>query len=364
MRIVEAYIARQITRTSCLVLAIIAAALVLERTLRLLRDVDPAALPVKLAAAILLWKIPEILGIAVPFAFFAGVLLTFQQFIRDRELDALHAAGIGPVHFISPLAWLSAGVAALLLAVYWFIQPTGRYEVRTLMDAAVRAAMAAPLHTGAFIAFDGKVLHIQPRAGKAGLFLYETDDRGGRYVTTAVADRLMLTVDDRILFMTAHDGRRVSIPLGDGRSTLLTAKSMRLSVHAAPGGAGAGRSGNASELTYPELLGSEARPAVMAQIHVKMARVLAVFLLPMAAVPLALMFAIQRQWIAIALGAAFVLALDQALIFAEVSTQRGLASPWLAVWGPFLAFLAIGVLLATATGLHLRRPGRSPAGSP
>ncbi len=362
MRIVEAYIARQIIRTSCLVLAIIAAALVLERTLRLLRDVDPAALPVKIAAAILLCKIPEILGIAVPFAFFAGILLTFQRLIRDRELDVLQAAGAGPASFIRPLAGLSAGVAALLLAVFWFLQPIGRYEVRTLMDAAVRAAMAAPLRTGAFLGFDGKVLHIQPHAGKASLFLYDADDQGRRFVTTAIADRLVLTVDDRILFMAAHDGRRVSIPHGDGRSTLLTVKSMRLAVHVATGGATEGRGGDASELTYPELLHSDPEPAVMAQIHVKLARVFAVLLLPLAAVSLALIFPVRRQWIAIAMGTAFVLALDQALIFAEVSTQRGMVSPWFAIWGAFLVFLAIAALLASSARLRLWHARPSPVG--
>ena len=82
------------------------------------------------------------------------------------------------------------------------------------------------------------------------------------------------------------------------------------------------------------------------------ARFIAFFL---AAVPLALVFPMKRQWVAVAAGAAFVLAMDQALIFAEVSTQRGLSSAWLAVWGAFAAFSLIAAGLAAATGVRFSR---------
>lgn len=355
MRTIEGYIARQIARTSGLVLLIIGAALVLERTLRLLRDVDPAALPIRLAATILVCKIPEILGIAVPFAYFAGILLTLQRLVRDRELDAFQAAGAGPAVFLPPIARLTAGVATLLLIVFWFLQPLGRYEVRMLMNEAARAAMSAPLRTGAFLQLDGKVLHIQPYAGTAGLFLYDADEQGRAFVTTAVADGLMLSENGQVLFMMAHDGRRVSVPLKDGKSTLLTVKSLRLVVHAAPGHAAAARGQDASELTMPELLRADPRPAVDAQIHSKLARILAVLLLPLAAVPLALAFPMARQWIGIATGAAVVLALDQALIFAEISASRGIEPAGLAVWGAFSTFLLLTGLLAVFQGFRLSR---------
>ena len=349
MRTIEGYIARQIAQKSGLVLLVIVAALVLERTLRLMRDVDPGALHLDLATSILFCKLAEILGIAVPPAFFAGILLSLQRLTRDREMDVLQAAGAGPALFLRPIAGLTAAVAALLLVVFWFLQPLGHFEVRMLMNEAARAALSAPLRTGAFTEVDGKVLHIQPRADEADLFLYDVDAQGRAFVTTAVADGLMLSRSGSTLFMAAHDGQRVSIPPDQGKSTLLTVKSLRLVVHVARGPAAA-RGKYASELTFPELLDAPPRPPVDAQVHTRLARVLAVLLLPLAAFPLALVFPAARQWIAIAGGAAFVLALDMALIFAEFSAARGLAPAWMLVWGAFGGFLMVAGLLMAFRG--------------
>lgn len=355
MLTLERYIARQIVRTSGLVLLIIEAALVLERTLRLLRDVDPAALPLPLAAAILFCKIPEILGIAVPPAFFAGILLSFQRLIRDREMDVIQAAGVGPPLFLRPIVTLTAGVAVLLMAVLWFLQPLGRYEVRMLMNDAAKSALSAPMRIGAFLEFDGKVLHIQPRSGEASLFLYDADAQGRTFVTTAVADGLMLSHDGQSLFMEAHDGRRVSVPHDVGRSTLLTVERLRLVVHSAHGQAAAHEK-YSGELNFPQLLDANTRPPVDAQFHTKLVRVLAVLLLPLAAVPLALAFPMARQWMAVAAGAALVLALDQALIFAEITAARGFVPAWLAIWGTLGAFLALAGVLAMSQGQRLSPP--------
>jgi lipopolysaccharide export system permease protein len=363
MRIVEGYIARQIARTSGIVLLIMTVAFVLERSLRLMHEVDPSALPPALAAGLLAARVPEILGIALPWSFFAGMLLTFQRLVRDSELDAAYAAGLGPRDIARPLLLATVIAAVLLALVYWFLLPHGHYQVRQLTQRAAQAAIGAPLKPGSFVQLADGVLYIEPRTsgGLANIFVYQPGVNGDRYVTTAVVEDFELSKQKGTLFFAARDGRRVTIP-GEGRSSgLLTFKHVRQLVYAVSPAAMAPRGRDTGELTLPELL---APPEALAreqpdhlgsQLHIKFARVLAVFLLPLMAVPLALGFPASRQWIAMVLGGLLMLGLDQALIYGEALASRGAISPWAGIWGSMAVFAAIAALLSSLQGLRFSR---------
>ncbi|MGE0666216.1 MAG: LptF/LptG family permease [Sphingomonadales bacterium] len=364
MRIVEVYIARQIMRITSMVLLIVTAGFVLERSLRLMQTVDPSALSPGLVGGILAARLPEIVGIVLPWAFFAGVLLTFQRMIRDSEIDAAYASGAGPREIVRPLLLAATIVAALLALVFWFLLPHGHYHVRQLTRQAAQAAIGAPLKPGTFTQLDDGVLYIQPRTsgGLAGIFVYQPGTHGDRYVTTAVVEDFELSAETGTLFLSARDGRRTTIPAERRRPALLTFEQVRQPVYAAPPGSMAGRGKDARELTLPELLAPPAAlvareaPRVRSQLHIRIARVLTAFLLPLLALPLALAFPAARQWIGLALGGVLVLALDQALIFGEALASRGEASPWTGIWG------SIGVFLAVAAALSLRRGFRFSRG--
>jgi lipopolysaccharide export system permease protein len=365
MRIVEGYIARQMARTSGIVLLIMTVAFMLERTLRLIHEVDPSALPLHLAAGLLIARLPEILGIALPWAFFAGILLTFQRLMRDSELDAVFAAGLGPRGLARPLLLTTGCVAVLLAVILWFLLPYGEYQVRQLNQQAVRAAIGAPLKPGSFIQLDDGVLYIQRRisAGLATIFLYQTGVKGDRYVTTAIVEEFELSKEKGTLFFAARDGRRVTIP-GEGRSSgLLTFDYIRQLVYAVPPASVVPRGKTPKELTLPELIAAPrafvgSQPDQLnSQLHIKFARVLAAFLLPLMAVPLAMGFAVSRQWIALALGGLLMLGLDQALIYGEALASRGAASSWAGIWGSMAFFAAIAASLWTLETLRFSRGG-------
>lgn len=363
MRIVEGYIARQIARTSGIVLLIMTAAFLLERSLRLMHEIDPSAVPLELAAGLLFARLPEILGIAIPWAFFAGILLTFQRLVRDSELDAAYASGIGPPELARMLLLTSGCVAALLAPVFWFLLPHGHYHVRELTQQAARAAIGAPLKLDSFVQVDDGVLYVQPRrsGGLADIFVYEPGVKGDRYVTTAVVENFELSAKKGTLFFTARDGRRVTIAAPGRASGLLTFSHLRQLVHAVPPNSAIPRGKDAGELTLSELL---APPPALArteghslrsQLHIKIARVLVVLLLPLMAVPLALGFPVSRQWMAIVIGGGLILALDQSLIFGEALASRGETSPWLGIWGSMGVFAAIALSLSVFQGFRFSR---------
>ena len=368
MQLIGGYILRQIATKSAAAILIMLSAFVLERTLRLIRDVGLSALSPDLALGLLLCRIPEILAICIAPAFFAGVLLTFQQLHRDSELDAIYASGVGLVHMARPLLLLIGGVAAVSIILLWFLFPHSKYYFRVLMNEATLSAFTAPFKQGLFVQFDGNVIYIasgEDRAGELGrIFFYETGGNGEKFATTAASAELGLSEDGRNLFLSARDGRRVSVP-GFGREpTLLTFDQARKLIYAFDRRKIPDRGDYVSELTLRELAAAlknepdESRELqLQARLHSRLARVLQVLLLPLAAVPLALCFPASRHWMAIAIGAALVLALDQGLIIGETAVGRGKVSPILGVWGVLACFAAIAGLLT----VFAARRGRSTA---
>jgi lipopolysaccharide export LptBFGC system permease protein LptF len=367
MRIIEGYVARQIARVTVLVLVIVSFALLLERTLRLMHEMDPATLPLPLAAGLLAARLPEIVGIALPPAFFAGMLLTFQRLVRDRELDAAYAAGTGPGELVRPLLAATLAVVALLMLVFWYLLPLSHFTVRDLTDQAARAAIGAPLKPGSFVQLKDGVLYIQPRTagGMANIFVYEPAMLGDRYVTTATVEDFELSKDRGTLFFAARNGQRLTIPGPERQSGLLTFAHVRQLIYAVPPGNAAPRGARADELTLGELIAKPAAdrdrdPGLRSQLHIKFARVIVALFLPLAALPLGLMFSVRRQWIAIAVGVLLMLSVDQALIFGEALASRGEMSPWLGIWGVTAAFAALAGTLAMIQGFRFSR-GRAEA---
>lgn len=361
---------RQIAATGGIAVLIMLIAFLLERTLRLIRDVGLSALSPELAVGLILCRVPEILAIILPPAFFAGVLLTYQRLVRDNEMDAIYASGLGFVHMARPLMLLTAVVAAMSLVLLWFLLPQGKFYFRVLMNEATQNAFTSPFKTGTFIQFQGKVLYIDAKGEDAerlgSFFFYEPGENGEKFVTIADAGKFGLSRDGRDLFLAAYEGRRVSIPEPGRESTLLTFDQVQKLIYSFDREDFRGRGEYVSELTTRELFMGRKQPPdpdrsaqMRALFHIKLARVLQVLLLPLVAIPLALCFPPSRQWLGIAIGAALVLALDQGLIFGETVVGRRQVSPWLGIWGVLACFAAIGAFLTIVAARRSLRGQRA-----
>jgi len=353
-------------------LLILVLALILERTIRLIRNIGLANLQPDIALAMLATLIPDILAISLPPALFAGTLLTFQRLVRDNEIEILQGSGIGPVRMMRPVVVATALTAAMSMLVLWYLLPLSKYQFRSLLHEVARSAVTAPISPGSFVEIAGKVLYVQPGDGQGQavgrIFLYDPDDQGQRYVTTARAGDFGLSPDHKSLFLRASDGRRVSLPGPGGQPTLLTFNEVQSKIYGLDWATYRARGKDSSELTLPELLWPAANstqpgpdPAKSrALLHIKLARVLVVLLFPLVAVPIALGFPVARQWIGLSAGAFFVLAVDQGLILGETAVGQWQTSPWFAVWGVVAAVTLIALLLWSATGQRGKTRRRTP----
>lgn len=360
MGIIDRYVTRETLRTGGLVLAGMGLAFILERTLRLVRDVNPSHLPLSLALEMLAWRVPEIVAIALPFALFAGMLLTIQRLARDRELDVLQGAGLSQHRLLRPLGLMAIAAAAALAFLLGWLTPVGRYESRVLMAEARVAAMDAPLPVGTFVQSAGRVVYFLPLArdqpDRHAIFVMEEEGHGRRTALTATASGVAMAPDRSQVYAHLGHGTRLSLPATAGRHpSLLEFQQATMPLTATPPRHLASRGTDPGEHTLPELiedLRDKSRDApVLASLNMRLARVLAILLLPFAALPLGLAFQPRRQWIAVPGGALLVLAVDQAFIFTEGVVRDG--------HGPVASIWAVPAALALALPLlqALARPG-------
>ena len=93
LTIIDRYLLRQIVATCVVMTGIGLAILLLERLLHLFSLVANPNQAFSYVGQMLVLLLPHFLSIALPAAFFFGVLLTFRRLKRDSEFVILAAAG-------------------------------------------------------------------------------------------------------------------------------------------------------------------------------------------------------------------------------------------------------------------------------
>ncbi len=89
--------------------------------------------------AILAFKIPNTLILAIPVGTLLGSLVAIGRLSADGEIVAFQASGLGPRQLLRPM--LVHGVVTFLaaLAIYAFVQPWASYEIRSMQGRILTA---------------------------------------------------------------------------------------------------------------------------------------------------------------------------------------------------------------------------------
>ena len=107
MKSIDSYILRQVLRPLLAVVVISLLVLLTERMLRLLDLVLDTGGGLTVLLQMLAFLVPHYMALALPAAFFLGVLLAFGGLHQNRELDALGSAGIGLPRLMRPVMGLT-----------------------------------------------------------------------------------------------------------------------------------------------------------------------------------------------------------------------------------------------------------------
>ena len=102
----------------------------------------------------LAFLVPHYVALALPVAFFLGVLLAFSGMHQRNEIDALLSAGIGLHELLRPVLVLAGFLTLLSLLNTALVQPHARYMYRSLVHYLSGTAATAYLQDGVFLEVD------------------------------------------------------------------------------------------------------------------------------------------------------------------------------------------------------------------
>jgi len=326
------------------------AALLLERLIRLLDLFANRGGPLTLILKMLGNLVPHYLAIAIPAAFFVGILYATLRMSNDSELDVMRASGLSLRRLAAPMVMMAVVLTIASAIILGFLQPYTRYAYRALVYIVTETSWNSAIERGAFFSgFGGKTILIGDIADGGRtlrkIFIQEIDDNGNNIALTAQTGEL--TNDPRTFSLTLilRDGVRVdSKPDGTGgKASTFGESSLPLEVVAPDPFRPRGDS--ESELSFFELIRAYVQKSpnigqddALAEINYRLVRTLTVLFLPFLAIPMGLTSRRQPTSIRIIAGIAILIVYYQALQFGKDMVENGRLSSFVALWIPFFVF--------------------------
>ena len=354
------YIVGQIVVYSLAMTGVAMLALLLERLLRLLSLTGNPDEVLGYLSQMMITLIPHYLGIAMPAAFFLGVVLTFGQMLRESELAALWSSGIGLHRLLLPVVGLAFLLAVLATVIVSHLQPLGRYSYRSIVHTLAHLSLGSAIRDGTLLQI-GDLTFIVDETSFDGtelnrVFVHQEKSKGRSLVTTAERGRLQATEDGGSVLLL-ENGLRTEIAADGTRSRAISFSRFQWPIDRADQQRFRDRGKDERELTLPELWVSQTGPGssiepseIKAEFHARLVAVASIVFLPLLAAALSLAGGKQGQIYSIAVGLLILVVYQKILKFGEAMVDTGTISPWVGLWLPFCGFALGSAWLAYANG--------------
>lgn len=352
LQLIDRYVLKRVSWPLAAAVLIGMAALLLERLIRLLDLFANRGGPLTLILKMLGNLVPHYLAIAIPAAFFVGILYATLRMSNDSELDVMRASGLSLRRLAAPMMAMAVVLTIASAIILGFLQPYTRYAYRALVYLVTETSWNSAIERGAFFSgFGGKTILIGDisEGGRAlfRIFIQENDENGNNIVLTAQTGELTNDPRNFSLQLILHDGIRMQTrPDGTGgKAAEFTDMKLPLET-VAPDPFRENR--KESEMNFAELIQAYINPPppemkldpedVSSELNYRTVRALTVLFLPLLAIPMGLSSRRSPASIRIVAGIAILIFYFQALQFGQDMAKNGRVSSFVGLWVPFLLF--------------------------
>lgn len=354
MKVLDRYLLREFGLTVLAVLLVLMLVALANAFAQLLALAAGGGLPEHLIPVLLQANAVKFLSFVLPVAFFLGLMLGLGRLYRDSEMAVLRACGVGTVRLWRPVLWLGLPLAVLSAWLSLFAWPSMQALRDNVMDEARSLSELKRVPTGRFIESpDGQVVaYVERLEGDTfrNVFIH-TLREGMPGVEWAASGRLATDPDSGRRFVVLEDGRRYEGEAGRGDWNishyaehalflpgLVSAEEKR---HVVPDSLTLARSG---------------RPRDQADLHMRLAQPLSVFLLGLLAVPLSRTSPRQGRYARLGIGVLLYVIYFNLLGVGASLIAKGTLPAALGLWWVHALLLAlIGGLYAVEAGFWTRR---------
>ena len=200
VRTIDRYLIRQILPPFFLALAVCTFVLLMGPMLEQAELLLAKGVPIPTVGFLLLTLVPQGLGVAIPIAILAGVLIGLGRMSADRESVALLACGVSPQRLLRPVLVLCTAVAAVDLFIMTSLIADANQTFREITFKLMGEKTEADIKPRIFYeGFPGKVLFVWdtlPGGGWSGVFMADTTKSNSKPVVVT-ADRARLVLNQQ-----------------------------------------------------------------------------------------------------------------------------------------------------------------------
>ncbi|NIJ37516.1 lipopolysaccharide export system permease protein [Sphingopyxis panaciterrae] len=205
MSAIDLYIARRLARPFAAVSIIIILLLTLENSRRLMTLLDNVEQPVAVLVKLMLYLVPEYLGIGLLIAVLLSVAVVFRSFALQGELDIFASIGLSPGRLLRVPLLFGLAVALFHAGLRAYVEPAGEQRLDALGASIALGNLGLSISPGEFLL---------PRPGT--MFHVDSVDRGTGVFSGLFVQNRGLTVAAREAVVINGGQKGVLLQLFDG----------------------------------------------------------------------------------------------------------------------------------------------------
>ncbi len=380
MNTANRYILQQVSRPLLIAIAIGLLLLLSERLVRLLEITLGQTEAFSLVFEMLSYLVPHYMGLALPGAFFVGLMFGINRLSKDSEIDAFLASGIGLHQLAQPLIALSLVFTIISFFVFSYLQPYTRYAYRMLVQSVQNTSIYYLAEEGVFMHIGHRTFALDEVSREKHNFgrIFIFTDRGdkGHSTTTARSGRLIErgTYELPVLRLSNGMVMRVRPPSQDGGKnqplknaevTFYDRVDTLLGKERGPVRRARGK--DQRELTIFELWQRmddppkrTTRNELVAEFNDRLLRVLTIPILPILAIPFALSRRRGYRSYRFATAIVLLVVFNEFLQNGKRAVALGNMTPLMGQWLPIILFAAFAFWSFYRTAFTIPRPRLDP----
>ena len=286
------------------------------------------------------------IDVLLPLAFYLGILLTLSRWYRDSEMTVLAACGIGLTHFLRPVMLLGLGLSLVVTVASFSYTPLAVRQVEKVKKESTQRPEPHKVAPGVFTESpdSGRILYAEKihRDGELeGIFVsnLEPDQQG---VLVAKSGRPFTDEKTKDKFVALYDGTLYEGQPGAPDYRIIEFKVYNLRIE--PKLIDEPLVPTAGLPTFA-LLGQSVNPEANAELHWRLGKVIALFVLALYALVFAYTDARRGRMSNFFPAIVIYFVYSNLLGIGETILQRGGVPPAIGLWWVHGALALLAVLL-------------------
>jgi len=362
LKILDRYILKEITTTFLLGIGAFTLVLLMDKVIRLTDLILNKGVGFDVAFRLFLYLIPSFLTLTIPLATLLATLTTFGRMASDREVTALKTSGVSLYRLLlTPMAFASLAFALnLYLTIH--LTPRSFHSFKSLLFQIARSQANIGLREGVFNTdFGNFVVYVRNlrKEGRVleGVLLSDSQEKKTFKVVIAKRGELVENEQENKVILRLSEGSvHFTFPRDPSlyRELSFDRYDLELDLGRLSGNP-LERKKEDREMTFRELVEKirqprEARihPHYVTEFHKKFSIPFASLVFVLSAIPLGVRVRRSGRFSGFSLSVTLALGYYLLFVLGESLGDKGLISPFIAVWFPNILLGVLGMIL-----LHL-----------